>query len=147
MHSIFKWVYVLEDTRKHKMAMLTEIALNTFKNSTFETTVQCAVPLFFPLAVWACIIDGLPPFSLAPLLQSPSAPLRWSRCRDQHGAWAADLQAVRSCFFSCILPSTNRDHLILAQKLKRTLKESFFLLLYAVTQSLLIFFLISCFVS
>lgn len=37
----------------------------------------------------------------------------------------ADLQAVRSCFFSCILPSTNTDHFILAQKLKRTCRESF----------------------
>lgn len=121
-----KLIYVLEDTHKYRVAMLTEMALNALENASFEITMRRAVPFFFPLAVQTCIIDGLPPSSLAALLQSPCAPLRRSRCRDQRGACAADLQAVRSCFFSCILPSTNRDHLILAQKLKKTCRESFF---------------------
>lgn len=102
------------------------MALNTLKSTTFEITMQRAAALFFPLAVQTCIIDGLPPPSLTVLLQSPCALLSWSRCRDQHGAWAADLQAVRSCFFSCVLPSTNRAHSTLTQKLKRTCRQSFF---------------------
>lgn len=101
------------------------MALNALENTTFEITMQRAVPLFLPLAVQTCIIDGLPPFSLALLLQSPCALLGRSRCRDQHGAWAADLQAVSSCSFSCTLPSTNRAHSILTQKLKRTCRQSF----------------------
>lgn len=105
-------IYVLEDTAKYRVAMLTEMALTALKNTSFEIAMQRAVPFFFPLAAQTCIIDGLPPSSLALLLRSPCAPLSRSRCRDQRGAWAADLQAVRSCFFSCILPSTNRDHLI-----------------------------------
>lgn len=70
-------------------------------------------PFVFRLAVQPCIIDGLPPSSPALLPQSSCALLSWSRCRGQRGAGAADLQAVRSCFFSCILPSTNGGHLIL----------------------------------
>lgn len=117
------------------------MALNALKSVSFEIAPQRAV-LFFPLAVQMCIIDGLPPSSLALLLQSSCALLSRSRCRDQRGAGAAHLQAVRSCFFSCILPSTNRDYLILAYKLRRTCRESFFFfffLLYPVIQ------LVTCF--
>lgn len=86
-------------------------------------SVQCPSSLLW--LFWHILLMGFhqPP---PPLLQSPCAPLSQSRCRDQRGARAADLRAVRSCFFSCTLPSANKDHLALAQKLKRTCRESFF---------------------
>lgn len=119
-------VYVLEDTSKYWVAVLTEMALRALKNASFEITVQRAAPFFSALAVLTYIIDGLPPAS--PPCSCRALVHRWakSRCRDQRGARAADLRAVRSCFFSCTLPSANKDHLALAQKLKRTCRESFF---------------------
>lgn len=42
-------IYVLEDTSKYLLAMLTLTALITLKNASFEITMQCAVP---PSSVW-----------------------------------------------------------------------------------------------
>lgn len=141
-------VYVLEDTSKYRVAVLTEMALRALQECQLWNHHAARSPLLLRSGCsdmyywWAST-------SLSPLLlQSPCAPLSWSRCRDQRGARAADLRAVRSCFFSCTLPSANRDRLVLAQKLKRTCREYFCSSLsgYSVVTSFLFNVLLLCWV-